>query len=51
VGEADAEARIAAQGDLESRLRAAATRIIDTNGGLEAARERVLEAWSEAVRV
>jgi dephospho-CoA kinase len=48
VGEADAEARIAAQADLESRLRGAATRIIDTSGPIEAARGRVLEAWTAA---
>jgi dephospho-CoA kinase len=48
VEEADAEARIAAQADLESRLRAAATQIIDTSGSIDAARARVLEAWSAA---
>jgi dephospho-CoA kinase len=45
---ADAEARIAAQADLESRLRGAATRIIDTSGPLVDARSRVLEAWTAA---
>ncbi len=45
----DADARIAAQGELESRLRPAATRIIDTSGAPEAARARVLESWRAAV--
>jgi dephospho-CoA kinase len=48
VAEADAEARIAAQADLESRLRGAATRIIDTSGGIAEARARALEAWASA---
>jgi dephospho-CoA kinase len=48
VEEADAAARIAAQADLESRLRGAATRIIDTNGPIDGARARVLEAWTAA---
>ena len=48
VEEADAEARIAAQADLESRLRGAATRVIDTTGPVAAARARVLEAWTAA---
>ncbi len=46
--DADAEVRIAAQADLESRLRGAATRIIDTSGPLDDARSRVLEAWAAA---
>jgi dephospho-CoA kinase len=46
--EADAEARIAAQGDLESRLRGAATRVIDTSGAPVETRVRVLEAWRSA---
>jgi dephospho-CoA kinase len=44
----DAEARIAAQAGLTERLRPAATRVIDTSGPVEATRERVLAAWSEA---
>jgi dephospho-CoA kinase len=48
VEEADAEARITAQADLESRLRGAATRIIDTSGPLADARARALEAWAAA---
>lgn len=47
--ETDAEARIAAQADLESRLRATATRIIETSGSLEETRTRVLEAWRSAL--
>ncbi len=43
-----AEARIAAQADLVQRLEPEATRVIDTNGSLEAARARVLEAWADA---
>ena len=49
VAEADAEARIAAQADLESRLRGVATRVIDTSGPIDDARARVLEAWSAAL--
>lgn len=45
---ADAEARIAAQADLESRLRGAATRIIDTSGPRAGARARALEALAAA---
>jgi dephospho-CoA kinase len=48
VAEADAEARIAAQADLESRLRGAASRIIDTSGPIAGARALVLEAWTAA---
>ena len=48
VEDADAEARIAAQADLESRLRGAATRIIDTSGSIDEARARVLDAWTAA---
>ena len=44
----DADARIAAQAGLTERLRPAATRVIDTSGPVEATRERVLAAWSEA---
>jgi len=45
---ADAEARIATQGDLESRLRGAASRVIDTTGSPEATRAIVREAWETA---
>ena len=45
----DAAQRIAAQADLAERLRPAATRIIDTSGGLAATRERVDEAWEAAL--
>jgi len=44
----DADARIAAQGDLESRLRPAARRVIDTSGPVEPVRARVREAWRAA---
>ena len=46
---ADAEARIAAQGDLVARLTPRATRILDTSGSPGLTRMRVLTAWSEAV--
>jgi dephospho-CoA kinase len=45
----DIEARIAAQEDLESRLRGAATRVIDTSGPATETRARVLEAWRDAL--
>jgi dephospho-CoA kinase len=45
---ADAEARIAAQSGLADRLRPSATRVIDTSGTLEAARQFVRDAWREA---
>jgi dephospho-CoA kinase len=45
----DAEARIAAQAGLVDRLRSSATRVIDTNGPIAAARSRVESAWAEAV--
>lgn len=48
VEDADAEARIATQGDLESRLRGAATRVIDTSGSPEATHALVREAWETA---
>ena len=49
AAEADAEARVAAQGDLESRLRGAAHRVIDTSGPAPSARARVVEAWRAAL--
>jgi len=48
VEDADADVRIAAQADLESRLRGAATRVIETSGPVDDARTRVLEAWAAA---
>ena len=45
----DADQRIAAQAELADRLRPAATRIIDTSGGLEATRQRVDEAREAAL--
>ena len=47
---ADAERRIAAQGDLTERLRPAATRVIDTSGTLADTRAIVADAY-EATRV
>jgi len=47
---ATAEARVDAQQDPATRLRAAATRIIDTSGSIEATRDQVERAWMEAVR-
>lgn len=44
-----ADQRIAAQGGMVERLRPGATRIIDTNGSLDGARARVLEAWTAAL--
>jgi dephospho-CoA kinase len=44
-----AQQRIATQGDIAERVRPAATRIIDTSGSFDAARARVLEAWSAAL--
>jgi dephospho-CoA kinase len=46
LDEAEATQRIAAQDDPAQRLRPAATRIIDTSGGIEETRRRVLEAWT-----
>jgi dephospho-CoA kinase len=45
---ADAEQRIAAQGDLVARLAPRATRTIDTSGPIESARSRVADAWDSA---
>ena len=45
--EADAERRIAAQAGLADRVRAAATRQIDTSGPVAVTRAAVEEAWSE----
>jgi dephospho-CoA kinase len=46
---ADAEQRITAQGDLETRLAPRATRTIDTSGPIGAARARVRAAWEAAL--
>jgi dephospho-CoA kinase len=43
---AEASQRIAAQNDPASRLRPAATRIIDTSGDIEETRRGVLDAWT-----
>ncbi len=47
--EADAEARITAQGDLVGRLRARATRVIDTSGTMAATHRRVLGLLDRAL--
>lgn len=47
---ADAEQRIAAQGDLVERLASAASRVIDTSGPPEEAERRVAAALEEALR-
>lgn len=44
----EADQRIAAQGDLASRLGPAATRVIETSGPKEATRQAVLDAWEAA---
>ena len=44
---ADADRRIAAQGDITERLRPYATRVIDTSGDPGAAQATVLAAWQE----
>ena len=40
--------RIEAQADIAERLRGAATRVIDTSGGLQDTRAAVIAAWREA---
>jgi len=45
----DAERRMTAQGDLEARLAPAATRILDTDGSPDQARDRVLAAYATAL--
>ena len=47
--EADAEARIAAQADLVERLSAAATRVLDTSGSVDATHALVAAAWAAAI--
>jgi dephospho-CoA kinase len=44
---ADADQRIAAQGDVVQRVRHAASRVIDTSGDLETTRQAVLAAWAD----
>jgi dephospho-CoA kinase len=46
---AEAEQRIAAQGDMVERLRPAATRVIATDGSVEAAERTVAEALADAL--
>jgi dephospho-CoA kinase len=48
--EADAAARIQAQGDLESRLRPRASRVIDTSGDAATTRARVERLFDEAMQ-
>lgn len=47
---ADADQRIASQGDLAERLRGAATRLIDTSGPPDEAERRAAAALAEALR-
>jgi dephospho-CoA kinase len=49
MDDADATARVAAQGDVESRLRERATRVIDTSGSLAATRAAADESFGLAV--
>jgi dephospho-CoA kinase len=44
----EAAQRIAAQADSAERLRPAATRILDSSGGLDATRRRMFDAWDAA---
>jgi len=46
----DAEARIAAQSGIVDRLSPAASRIIDTTGPVDAARDRIIAAWYAAMK-
>lgn len=46
---AEADQRIAAQGDLAARLAPAATRLIDSSGDKAATRRSVVEAWEAAL--
>ncbi|MGH2477165.1 MAG: dephospho-CoA kinase [Candidatus Limnocylindrales bacterium] len=45
----DADARIAAQGDIAGRLRAAATRIVDTSGTAEETRAQVMDLLDDVL--
>jgi dephospho-CoA kinase len=44
----EAAQRIAAQADPAERLRPAATRVLDTSGGIDETRRRVADAWDAA---
>jgi dephospho-CoA kinase len=46
----DVDARIAAQGDLVTRLTSHATRVLDTSGSIAESRARVVNAWAAATR-
>jgi dephospho-CoA kinase len=46
---AEAEQRIAAQGDVGARLTSRATRLIDSSGAEADARRRVVQAWNTAL--
>ena len=50
LDEATARERIAAQQDPATRLRPAATRVIETSGDIEATKVAVAEAWVAALR-
>ncbi|HJW23170.1 MAG TPA: dephospho-CoA kinase [Candidatus Limnocylindrales bacterium] len=50
LDEATARARIAAQQDPATRLRPAATRVIETSGDIEATKVAVADAWVAALR-
>jgi dephospho-CoA kinase len=45
----EAARRIAAQADPAERLRPAATRVVDTSGGMAETRQQVAEAWEAAL--
>jgi dephospho-CoA kinase len=45
----EADQRIAAQGDVATRLAPEATRVIDASGDRETTRRRVIDAWEAAV--
>jgi dephospho-CoA kinase len=49
MDDADATARVAAQGDVESRLRERATRVIDTSGSPETTRAMAADALEAAL--
>ncbi len=49
ISVADAEQRVAAQGDLSDRLRPAVTRVIDTSGSPDDAERRVAEVLADAL--
>lgn len=49
LASADAEQRIAAQGDLVARLTPSATRTVDTGGPIDDVRARVVQIWRQAL--